>query len=48
LWIDEYNCSVFSMDVHSYLLLEFSGGRNRFDNQPDLSENRIKAPVCAA
>jgi hypothetical protein len=29
LRIDEYNCSVFPMDFHGYLLFEFSGGRDR-------------------
>src|SRR5580704_12218611 len=42
LRIDEYNCSVFPVNIHSYLLFEFSGGRNRFDNRSDLSENGSK------
>src|SRR5271166_2086441 len=42
LRIDEYDCSVFPMNIHSYLLFEFSDGRNRFDDRPDLSENGSK------
>src|SRR5271165_6052187 len=42
LRIDEYNCSVFLMNIHSYLLFEFSGDRNRFVNRSDLSENGSK------
>jgi hypothetical protein len=30
------------MNIHSDLLFEFSGGRNRFDNRSDLSENGSK------
>src|SRR5262249_10877004 len=37
LRIDEYNCSVFPMDFHGYLLFEFSGGRDQFESWPGLT-----------